>query len=64
MFHYAEVLSQRFPFVRVDFYDTPQQVYFGELTFTPGGGFDIARLPQTQLMMGNKLDLSLIQKTN
>jgi len=64
MFHYAEVLSQRFPFVRVDFYDTPQQVYFGELTFTPGGGFDIARLPQTQLLMGNKLDLSLIQKTN
>lgn len=60
IFHYAEILSQRFPFVRVDFYDTPQRLYFGELTFTPGGGFDIERLWATQLMLGSKLDLSKV----
>lgn len=61
MFHYAALLSKRFPFVRVDFYDTPQQLYFGELTFTPGGGFDTARLPSTQLMFGDKLNLDIIE---
>lgn len=60
MFRYAEVLSKRFPFVRVDFYDTPERLLFGELTFTPGGGFDTSRLPQTQLYLGEKLDLSKV----
>ncbi len=60
MFHYAAVLSQRFPFVRVDFYDTPQKVYFGELTFTPSGGFDTHRLQETQQLFGDLLDLTTI----
>lgn len=59
MFDYAEKLSKRFPFVRVDFYDTDEGVFFGELTFTPAGGFDTARLPSTQLLMGDLLDLSV-----
>ena len=40
MLEYAKILSSGFPEVRVDFYDTPEQVYFGEMTFTNGGGFD------------------------
>jgi hypothetical protein len=42
--HFAEMveiateLSRGFDFVRVDLYDTPAGVYFGELTFTPCAG--------------------------
>jgi len=39
----AERLAEGFPFVRVDLFNMPQGVYFGELTFTPlaaSEGFD------------------------
>lgn len=32
-------LSEGFPFVRVDFFDTDEKLYLAELTFNPGGGF-------------------------
>lgn len=38
MFELAKKLSQRFPFVRVDFYNYDDVVILGELTFFPGGG--------------------------
>lgn len=38
MLGYARILSAGFPEVRVDFYDTPEQVYFGEMTFTSYSG--------------------------
>lgn len=38
MIEYARVLSRDFDFVRVDFYDTGDAVWFGELTFTPAWG--------------------------
>lgn len=41
MVSYAGILSKGFRFVRVDFYESEGRVYFGEMTFTPGGG----RLP-------------------
>ena len=36
----AEKLSNSIPFVRVDFYEINGKVYFGELTFYPGSGFE------------------------
>ena len=36
----AEKLSRDIPFVRVDFYQANRKIYFGELTFYPGGGFE------------------------
>jgi hypothetical protein len=38
MLDFAARLSQSFAFVRVDFYDMSDGVYFGEFTFTPSGG--------------------------
>ena len=35
MIQYAETLAGDMPFMRVDLFDTPQGVFFGELTFTP-----------------------------
>lgn len=57
LFKYAEILSEPFPFVRVDFYLENGEVYFGELTFTPGGGLDYNRLESTDTLFGNLLSL-------
>lgn len=38
MVRIARVLSADFELVRVDLYEYKDQVYFGELTFSPGGG--------------------------
>lgn len=40
MFELAEKLAKPFPLVRVDFYDVDGKIYVGELTFSPGGGFN------------------------
>ena len=40
MLQIAEKLAKPFPFVRVDFYDIDGKIYVGELTFSPGGGFN------------------------
>lgn len=36
----AEILSKEMTFLRVDFYDVNNTVYFGELTFFPASGFE------------------------
>ncbi len=36
---FAKILSKGFPFARADFYENNGKVYFGEMTFYPGGGF-------------------------
>lgn len=38
MIHCAQILSQPFPFVRVDFYETGDKIFIGEMTFYSGGG--------------------------
>ncbi len=42
MLRIAGELCKPFPFVRVDFYESPdgEQIYVGELTFYPGGGYE------------------------
>jgi glycosyltransferase len=36
----AEKLSQNIPFVRIDFYVINKEIFFGEITFYPGSGFE------------------------
>lgn len=40
MIKLSEKLSVGIPFVRVDFYEIKGQVYFGEMTFFPGSGYE------------------------
>ena len=40
----AADLSAPFPFVRVDFYDLDGSAVFGEMTFSPAGGFDVSEI--------------------
>jgi hypothetical protein len=57
MLRITRVLSESFPQVRVDLYEVDSKIFFGELTFTPGGGLDVFNWDYF-LEMGNKLDLS------
>lgn len=40
MIKLSSILSKDFPFVRVDFYLVNNKIYFEELNFTPGSGFE------------------------
>lgn len=40
MIQLAEKLSTGITFLRVDFYEVNNKIFFGELTFFPGGGFE------------------------
>lgn len=40
MLEMASTLSKGFPFVRVDLYEVGNTPYFGEMTFTPGAGYN------------------------
>ena len=40
MVRFAEILSNRIPFVRVDLYEINKKLYFGEMTFFPGSGYE------------------------
>ncbi len=41
MIELAEKLSQRIPFVRIDFYEVNRKIYFGEITFFPESGYEV-----------------------
>ncbi|MEN9895931.1 MAG: hypothetical protein RIR97_1783 [Pseudomonadota bacterium] len=45
-------------FVRVDFFDTGDQLYIGEMTLYPGGGFEAFEPPEYDLIVGQKWTLS------
>ena len=53
----AQDLSKPFPFVRVDFYDLDGQAVFGEMTFSPAGGFDVSEIDVHGESMGDLLIL-------
>lgn len=57
LFQYAVILSEPFPFVRVDLYAIDKRVVFGELTFSPASGMDKKRLPETDRMLGEMLNV-------
>ena len=58
MLHYAKILSAPFPFVRVDLYDVHDKVLFGELTFSPTGGYCYYYPDEILLKLGSLIDLS------
>jgi len=41
MVNISKNLSMGFPFVRVDFFETPKKLYVAEMTFYPGGGLTL-----------------------
>ena len=57
MIELAEKLSKNIPFVRVDFYEINEKIYFGELTFFPGAGFEKFQPMEWDLKIGEMIDL-------
>lgn len=51
-------LSQKIPHVRVDWYYADNQLFFGELTFFDGSGFDRFDNPKDDLMLGSWINLT------
>lgn len=57
MIQLAEILAENIPFVRVDFYEVNRKIYFGELTFYPGGGMERFSPEKWDEILGGWLDL-------
>ena len=57
MVEYAKVLSQDFPYVRVDFYEVDEKPVLSELTFTPFGNMIYWVKEDVMEMLGAKLIL-------
>lgn len=62
MLELAEKISKNIPFLRVDFYEINGEVYFGELTFSPGGGFEGITPEEWDFTLGSWIDLSQVKR--
>jgi hypothetical protein len=62
MTNMAKILSQDFPFVRVDFFIANNRFYFAELTFTPSACMMPFNPDKYDLEWGQMIDLSRIKK--
>lgn len=57
MIESAKILSEGFPFVRVDFYETEEKIVFGEMTFTPAAGLANYYSQHGLEYLGSKLNI-------
>ena len=62
MTKYAEILSEGFSFVRVDFYLIGETVYFGEMTFTPQSGIGRWDPPEMNKYYGDLINLPSVRR--
>lgn len=61
MKQFARQLSKKIPFIRVDFYEVNEKVFFSELTFFPGAGYERFSPEAWNKKLGNMIDLSLME---
>lgn len=57
MVHLSEILSKDISFVRVDFYEVDGQIYFGEMTFFPGAGFEEFNPEEWDSILGSWINI-------
>lgn len=55
----ASILCQGFIHVRVDLYNIDGKIYFGEMTFTNGSGFEQLYPTEYETIIGNYIKLPL-----
>lgn len=60
MLELARKLSKEFTYVRVDLYVDGDQIYFGELTFTPGACIDLDINAEADAQLGKLLALPVV----
>lgn len=59
MLEYAEILSEGHPFIRVDFYEIDNKVYFSEFTFFSDAGFASFTPPKWDKILGEYIKLPI-----
>lgn len=59
MKEFSSRIAEKFPFVRVDFYECSGRLYFGEITFYPNSGFECFNPPIWNKKFGDLIDLRL-----
>ncbi len=57
LIHFARILAKPFPFVRVDFYNVNDRLYFAELTFSPASNILSSYNDEFLIRLGDKLTL-------
>ncbi len=57
MIKFSKLLSKNIPFVRVDWYEINNKLYFGELTFCPGSGYEKFNPEEWDKIIGSWLTL-------
>ncbi len=57
MIEKANILSKKIPFIRVDFYEINEKIYFGELTFFPSSGFEKFEPQEWNRKFGDMIEL-------
>ncbi len=57
MIDFAKALSHDFPHARVDFYNLNGKIYFGEITFYSGAGYELFSPPEWDLKLGQMIQL-------
>lgn len=57
MIELAELLAKDTSFIRADFYEVNERIYFGEITFYPASGFGVFQDKDTDYKWGNLLKL-------
>lgn len=61
MIEVARILSKGIPHVRVDLYNLNGKIYFGEMTFTNGGGYDLIHPYEADAYLGSLWNLQRIR---
>ena len=62
MIELSEKMSQNIPFVRIDWYEINDKLYFGEYTFYPGSGLEEFSPGSWDKKIGDLIDLDLVKK--
>lgn len=62
MIELAERISDGHPFLRVDFYEVKNKIFFGEITFYPAAGFGKFVPEYIDDKMGDLIDLNMVKK--
>ncbi len=61
MLKLSRLLSKDFVYARIDLYNLESNIFFGEITFHPGGGFQPIMPQQYDFKLGDLLDLSRLK---
>lgn len=61
MIDLSEKLAKDMPFIRVDFYESNNKIFFGELTFYPSAGFEKFEPEEYDKILGDMLELPKIK---